>query len=135
MRSPSDGVGAAWGFHVRRSQADPDILFRCVQQDWPFDVIIDDGSHVSEHQRTTFSHSFERGLKPRGYYIIEDLESCIRRQDPLVNGAPFQMVADAIGLLIHTAPKGQSVGHGDSQMENTFLLMKNLMSTIQSIEV
>jgi len=38
------------------------------------DVIIDDGSHVPEHQINTFLHLFKNLLSPGGIYIIEDIE-------------------------------------------------------------
>jgi 23S rRNA U2552 (ribose-2'-O)-methylase RlmE/FtsJ len=38
------------------------------------DVIIDDGSHVAEHQLKTFYHLFEHLLNDGGTYIIEDIE-------------------------------------------------------------
>mmetsp|Transcript_27780 Transcript_27780/g.39442 ORF Transcript_27780/g.39442 Transcript_27780/m.39442 type:complete len:317 (+) Transcript_27780:161-1111(+) len=38
------------------------------------DFIIDDGSHYPDHQLITFKFFFEKGLKPGGIYIIEDIE-------------------------------------------------------------
>ena len=38
------------------------------------DVIIDDGSHIAEHQINTFNFLFEKMLKNGGTYIIEDIE-------------------------------------------------------------
>lgn len=38
------------------------------------DIIIDDGSHVAEHQLKTFYYLFENLLKDGGTYIIEDIE-------------------------------------------------------------
>jgi hypothetical protein len=38
------------------------------------DIIIDDGSHVAEHQLKTFYYLFENLLKDGGTYIIEDVE-------------------------------------------------------------
>ncbi len=38
----------------------------------PYDLIIDDGSHVSFHQQLTFQTLFP-SLRPGGLYIIEDL--------------------------------------------------------------
>ena len=37
-------------------------------------LIIDDGSHVPEHQLKTFYHFFENNLEYGGVYIIEDIE-------------------------------------------------------------
>lgn len=36
--------------------------------------IIDDGSHIAEHQIKTFHKLFQDNLKPGGVYIIEDIE-------------------------------------------------------------
>ena len=38
----------------------------------PFDVIIDDCSHLGCHTARSFAHLFTKGLSPRGIYIIED---------------------------------------------------------------
>jgi hypothetical protein len=40
----------------------------------PFDIVIDDGSHLSAHQIGTFKMLFTE-LKPRGLYIIEDVQT------------------------------------------------------------
>jgi hypothetical protein len=40
-----------------------------------FDVIVDDGSHVPEHQMLTLNKLWQC-LKPGGSYIIEDIETC-----------------------------------------------------------
>lgn len=41
-----------------------------------FEVIIDDGSHNSDHQLISFHHLFVNNLKPGGLYIVEDLHCC-----------------------------------------------------------
>ena len=38
------------------------------------DVIVDDGSHIPEHQIESFIYLFQEVLKPGGIYIIEDIE-------------------------------------------------------------
>jgi hypothetical protein len=40
----------------------------------PFDIIIEDGSHLWEHQITTLKALFPF-LKSRGYYVVEDLQT------------------------------------------------------------
>jgi SAM-dependent methyltransferase len=48
-----------------------------------YDIIIDDGSHISEHQQISFKELWE-SVKPGGYYVIEDLhyqpieETCVK---------------------------------------------------------
>jgi hypothetical protein len=39
------------------------------------DFIIDDGSHVPEHQLLSFNYLFKNSLKEGGVYIIEDIET------------------------------------------------------------
>jgi len=41
-----------------------------------FDVIVEDGSHRSDHQSITFKHLFNNNLKPGGLYVLEDLHCC-----------------------------------------------------------
>jgi len=58
------------------SQADPAVLEEWTKQVTdPIDVIIDDGSHVMEHLKTSFYHLFPK-LRPGGIYVLEDLGTC-----------------------------------------------------------
>jgi hypothetical protein len=41
-----------------------------------FDIIIDDGSHIAEHQIFTFSFLFSR-MSDHGIYVIEDTGGCV----------------------------------------------------------
>jgi hypothetical protein len=40
-----------------------------------FDLIVDDGSHSSNHQIASFEFLFQKALAPGGVYVIEDIES------------------------------------------------------------
>lgn len=53
-------------------QTDMAFLNDVVNRHGPFDIIIDDGSHIVEHQKKSFTFLFEY-LKPGGIYIIEDV--------------------------------------------------------------
>jgi SAM-dependent methyltransferase len=56
-------------------QNNPEDLQRCIDEHGgEFDIILDDGSHYSEHILTSFENLFQH-LKPEGYYVIEDLHS------------------------------------------------------------
>ena len=58
-------------------QSSPASLLNVVQEQWggpQFDVIIDDGSHASQHQQVTLN-TLWHFLKPGGLYVIEDLHS------------------------------------------------------------
>jgi hypothetical protein len=53
------------------SQADRSFLEKVVADLGPFDVILDDGSHIAEHQRASLDILFPT-LREGGIYIIED---------------------------------------------------------------
>jgi cephalosporin hydroxylase len=55
-------------------QSDPSALSRAVDGCPPFDLVVDDGSHVGSHVITTFDVLFPK-VTPGGYYAIEDLET------------------------------------------------------------
>ena len=52
-------------------QNNPETI-NTVLKDIEFDIIIDDGSHVLEHQITSFKTLFDK-VKKDGLYIIEDI--------------------------------------------------------------
>lgn len=56
------------------SQADPDFLLRVVDEMGGIDLVLDDGSHHSDHIRASFETLFPR-LTEGGLYIIEDLHA------------------------------------------------------------
>jgi hypothetical protein len=55
-------------------QSNINDLINVVNQIPKCDIIIDDGSHVPEHQLKTFYYLFENLLKDGGTYVIEDVE-------------------------------------------------------------
>jgi 23S rRNA U2552 (ribose-2'-O)-methylase RlmE/FtsJ len=59
--------------HVRiGSQADAAFLASVSREFGPFDVILDDGSHVCSHMVASFGHLFLEALVDSGVYIAED---------------------------------------------------------------
>lgn len=56
------------------SQADPEFLASVVAEFGTPDIILDDGSHVAEHQEASFRTLFPL-LKEGGLYVIEDLHT------------------------------------------------------------
>jgi hypothetical protein len=61
-----DGISICIG-----SQADPDFLRSVNAEYGPFDIILDDGSHINEHQIITFESLFPL-LADGGIYMCED---------------------------------------------------------------
>ena len=64
---PHSTVGNIWV----GSQTNTELLDAISEEEGPFDIILDDASHVNEHQIITFKHLFPK-LNPGGIYIIED---------------------------------------------------------------
>jgi cephalosporin hydroxylase len=54
-------------------QSDPEVLRRLGDAHGPFDIVIDDGSHINRHIRASFGVLFPDYLKPGGWYVIEDM--------------------------------------------------------------
>lgn len=62
--------------HVRiGGQQDESFLKRVVDEFGPFDVILDDGSHMASHMMQSFRHLFVNGLASGGIYIVEDIHA------------------------------------------------------------
>ncbi|MFV2109773.1 class I SAM-dependent methyltransferase [Micromonospora sp. LOL_015] len=59
---------------LRGDQADPAFLIDLARRYGPFDIVIDDGSHVSSHVITAFNALFPY-VRPGGVYVIEDLHT------------------------------------------------------------
>ena len=78
-----------WGIDINKEQkGDKFTILKCDQSNINelnesvskigennLELIIDDGSHIPEHQILTFSVFFEKLLKSGGIYIIEDIET------------------------------------------------------------
>lgn len=57
------------------SQDDPDFLLACAAElGAPLDIVLDDGSHVGQHQWTSFRTLFPL-VEDGGLYVIEDLHT------------------------------------------------------------
>lgn len=59
---------------IRGDQNDPECLAELAGEIGPLDVVIDDGSHVSEHVLTSFRALFPH-LRASGLYVVEDLQT------------------------------------------------------------
>jgi hypothetical protein len=62
------------------SQNDPTLLEKVAKEFGPFDVVVDDGSHVFEHQLTTFRTLFPH-IRHDGVYACEDLCSSYWKEE------------------------------------------------------
>jgi hypothetical protein len=67
--------------HVRiGSQADGDFLDAVVREFGPFDVVLDDGSHMCSHMIASFGHLYLPALVDDGLYIAEDTQTNFWRE-------------------------------------------------------
>lgn len=67
---------AARNVHVRIGpQQDQAFLGKVVEEFGPFDLIIDDGSHMTSHMIASFAALFGSGLRAGGIYLVEDMHS------------------------------------------------------------
>jgi demethylmacrocin O-methyltransferase len=59
---------------IQGDQNDPEFLAELGHRFGPFDIIIDDGSHVNEHVKTSFRCLFPF-VRLGGLYVVEDLQT------------------------------------------------------------
>lgn len=71
---PKPGVRGPRIRTIQGDQNDPSFLRSLAAEFGPFDIVIDDGSHINEHVRTSFEELFG-SVRPGGYYVIEDLHT------------------------------------------------------------
>ena len=76
-------------------QTDRAFLRELVTREGPFDVVIDDGSHMSDHIRTSFETIFPM-LNAGAIYVIEDLHCSY---DPTFGGGPPGTPGTSVEML------------------------------------
>lgn len=59
---------------IHGDQTKIEDLNKCVENEEPFDLILDDGGHTMKQQQFTFGFLIDF-VKPEGYYIIEDIHT------------------------------------------------------------
>jgi len=62
-------------------QSDVEQLCDITRRHGPFDIVIDDGSHMWDHQITTLHYLFPH-VKQGGFYILEDLDTSYGTHQP-----------------------------------------------------
>jgi hypothetical protein len=77
---------------LRGSQDDSAFLAQVIAEHGPFDIVIDDGSHVPAHVRASFDVLFP-ALHDDGFYVIEDVQTAFW---PRFGGSPDG--AETMGL-------------------------------------
>ncbi|AVH55789.1 MULTISPECIES: class I SAM-dependent methyltransferase [Streptomyces] len=91
---------------VQGDQNDPEFLASLAAELGPFDIVIDDGSHVNGHVRTSFEALFPQ-VREGGLYVVEDIQtsywpgyggSTLGTQDA---GTSLGLMASLVDLLHH----------------------------------
>ena len=63
--------------YVEGDQTDGAMLGKLVDRYGPFSLVIDDGSHVGEHQAISMRRLLP-AVQPGGYYIVEDIQTTVK---------------------------------------------------------
>lgn len=72
LASSEDGV-----IYVQGDQSDVATLERIAGDFGPFSIVIDDGSHVSDHQAATMRCLLPH-VRPGGFYVVEDVHANLK---------------------------------------------------------
>ena len=84
-------------------QQDHDFLARIVEDFGPFDIILDDGSHIPSFTLKSFQYLFPNGLADDGVYLVEDLHACYHpgNSEPFPNTPDFDGANDGSPQFVH----------------------------------
>ena len=80
---------------LQGDQSDAQSLLGAIAECPPFDLIVDDGSHIASHIVTSFNALFPT-LNPGGVYVIEDLETAYWQE---YGGGPPDTPGTAVALV------------------------------------
>jgi hypothetical protein len=92
---------------LQGSQDDPEFLRLVSAAHGPFDIIVDDGSHMPKHVLASFDYLFP-ALADGGLYVIEDVQTCFwpGRGGSPVTGAETMHLARLVIESLHHAEIG-----------------------------
>jgi hypothetical protein len=91
---PANGINVRIG-----SQGDPKLLKAVAAEFGPFDVIIDDGSHIASDIAASLNHLFGDALRPGGKYLIEDTHALYWDGFRNTRAGMGEMVAELTNLM------------------------------------
>jgi hypothetical protein len=95
---------------VQGSQEDARFLGDVLADHGPFDIVVDDGSHVPAHVRATFDVLFPT-LRDDGYYVIEDVQTAFW---PRFGGSP----TDGAETMALARMALEALNHAEIQVAN-----------------
>jgi hypothetical protein len=77
IENKSQYLSDKWKF-VQGDQTKIEDLERCIKNEDPFDIILDDGGHTMKQQQVTFGFLIDH-VKKGGYFILEDLHTSLNK--------------------------------------------------------
>ncbi len=75
LTSPASDDGV---IYVQGDQSDVPTLDRIAGEFGPFSIVIDDGSHISDHQAATMRCLLPH-VRPGGFYVVEDVHANLKK--------------------------------------------------------
>ena len=94
-----------------------------------FDVILDDGSHVPEHQILTINKLWDL-VKPGGIYIIEDIETSYWKKSHIYG---YRFNAHKRGIMSEFSKLIDAINSEYSKYKNPNSLIKNVSKEVEMI--
>lgn len=127
-------------------QQDRDFLARISDKYGPFDVILDDGSHIPAFTLASFQYLFAHALRDGGAYLIEDLHTCYSSDCPppeLDDGTPqftevIKHLIDVMHAHYHQTPTGEEFSNAfepDNPGRLAHVTVPWVSKFIQSLEI
>ena len=111
-------------------QSNINDLINVVNQIPKCDIIIDDGSHVPEHQLKSFYYLFENLLKDGGTYVIENIECSYWKPSDQIYGYGTGNLN-----LIYYFTKLNHMVNGDYNLIDNPLKIKQIIYSSNSITI
>jgi hypothetical protein len=109
---------------LRGAQEDAAFLQHVIATHGPFDIVVDDGSHVPAHVRASFDVLFP-ALRDGGFYVIEDVQTAFW---PRFGGSPDG--AETIGLA-RTAL--EAINHAEIQVVDPEWVAPPMATIVRSV--
>lgn len=81
MRAAPANIPSTRVTYVQGRQEDPGALARAARAGGPFDLIVDDASHIGRLTKASFHALFTAHLKSGGIYVLEDIAASARFPD------------------------------------------------------
>jgi len=100
---------------VQGSQDDPDVLTRLSEEHGPFDIVIDDGSHIVNHVLATFEFLFPL-VAADGIYAVEDVQTAFWPKYG-GNAAGANTIITRIGCLIRAMHADEVTAVGGTPLD------------------